>query len=114
MRSIGKLQPTANAFGQSDSAHVIALTTATTAQDYPADTRMVRVDVSTVCFFNMSSTQAHVPAATITATTGSSGLTQVLNTGQQYLFQVSGNTTGYSIVTDSTSAIVSLQFYGAS
>jgi len=108
MKKIGKLQPTANARSAPDTVATVVVSSAgaITAADYPTGASLMKMDTDTAAFVNLTSTAVHLPAASIAATTSSSGLIEAVSPQQDKLWQINGST-GYS-VTAETTAIITL------
>lgn len=97
-----------------DAVTTVNVTSAAQAADYPSGAHMVRVTAcsttgTAVCVvFNPLSTGA-AWGTSASATAGSS-VSNVLVGGEPKMFQITGDTTGYSIV-GSSNAICTLEFW---
>ena len=113
IRPIGSPNPLEDALAIPQTGITIAASTATTAQAYPARAQLMRVQTNVQIFLSLDSTGAHIPTATIAATTASSGKQAIVNPGDDPLFIVSGKTTSDKFsVAGSTAGIAVFHFYG--
>lgn len=114
MKQIGKMQPKREAYVDPEiGATVVVTSTAAVAQAYPASPNFMHVQATAAVYLSLDSTAAHVPAASIAATSGSTARQFIINPGDHNLFNISGKTTSlkYSVI-GSTDSVVAIHFYG--
>lgn len=116
MNTPGKLHPRQDAFSIPKTGATVAATTTVVAQAYPANVAFVRIQTTNKVYVSLDSSAAFAPAASISATTGSTGRQIIVNPGQDQFFQVTGKTTAskYSVVASSGGATAKtiFHFYG--
>lgn len=113
MRTPGKLHPSQDAFIEPDTGITMKISTASTAQAYPANAKYMRVQSSVLAYLSLDSTSAHIPVATIAATTGSTGRQSMLYPGLPQYFQLTSKTTSDKLsVAGSTAGVFIAHFYG--
>ena len=118
MRPIGCLNPLEEIPQPPDTmANYVMVGGTAQAADWPANTQLVRFRAATTAgaaasvVVNMMSTSATWPAATVTATTASTGLNTFVTAGYELIYQVStGGSTGFSIISGA-SCLVSVEFW---
>jgi len=113
LRPTGRQYPYEDAYLDPQKGITMKVTTATTAQAYPASVQLMRVMTNVQLYLSLDSTGAHIPAATIAATTASSGRQAIINPGEEALFMVTGKTTASKFsVAGSTAGVAVFHFYG--
>lgn len=113
MRPIGKLHPTQDAYVEPETGITIAVTTATTAQAYPAEARFMSIQTTVAMYVSLDSTSAHIPSASIAATTSSTGRQVIASPNRLNLYQITSKTTSDSFsVAGTTSGVAVCHFYG--
>jgi len=101
-----------NTTGMADTMSTFVLAAGTAqADDYPTGAKYMHISSDTKLFINYSSTGAIVPAASVSATTSSTGLSVVQNPGHEHIYEVASDSTGYSLVSVTTGIAV-VQYYG--
>lgn len=83
---------------------VTTAASAVVAQDYPSGAHLMEINAGSTrqIYFNFSSTQAHIPAASISGTSSSSGVQAIVSGGKPLRFQIPDDSTGYSVISAST------------
>lgn len=114
LKPIGRHNPYDDAYAIPQKGITLALSTAAAAQAYPSGAQMVRIQSTVVTYVNLDSTGAHVPGASIAATSGSSGRQILINPGDEGLYILSQKTTAnkLSAITPTTSGVAIFHFYG--
>lgn len=113
LRPTGRQYPYEDAYIDPEKGITMAVTTATTAQAYPSGAQLMRVMTNVQLYLSLDSTGAHIPSATISATTASSGRQALINPGEEALFLITGKTTASKFsVAGSTAGVAMFHFYG--
>lgn len=91
-------------------AVVISSAGAVVAQDWPSGAQIVHFDLNINVWANLWSTAVSIPTTNSAGTTVSSGQNIAMRTGHDHVFQIPGESTGYSI-TSLTSGEIAIQFW---
>ncbi len=89
---------------------IVSTAGAVVAQDYPSDAAYFHVSADARLFLNLRTTEAAVLSATIAATTATTGLNILVNSGHEHIYEIPTGSTGYSMTAES-SAMATIEFW---